>query len=121
MNIKFKQKDEKTIFIQDGDKVIGQIFTPSGTSHDTSSAIQVCGFDRAFDLWGCGVYHDGTGKPKQDIQLLFNSNSIGSLAHRRYGNDFECMKCFYGHKDCQCDKLRIFNKKELIVEALEKE
>ena len=120
MNIKFKQNDEVNVDILDADtnNVIGHIFTPSGTGRDTPSAIQVCGFDRAFDHWGCGVFNDGKNNMKQDIQLLFNKNSM--YGHGTNTFDMECHKCYYPIDKCQCDKLRSFNKQELIVEVLEK-
>lgn len=77
--IKFKQTSAvhvDIIAIQDDgtEKDIGHIFTPSGSSNDNLNAIQVCGFDEAFDLWGCGVYGDkSTGQMKKDIQLCWHS------------------------------------------------
>jgi len=47
-------KQEVLILDTDGGEVIGRIFTPSGTNRDMPNAIQVCGFDEAFSLWGCG-------------------------------------------------------------------
>jgi hypothetical protein len=120
MNIKFKQTNDTSIAILDADtnNQIGCIFTPSGTGRETPSAIQVCGFDRAFDHWGCGVFHDGKSNMKQDIQLLFNKNSISGHGSMTFNN--ECLKCYYRKDNCQCDKLRSFDKKELICEELEK-
>lgn len=59
-------------------KEIGHIFTPSGSGQPFINAIQICGFDEAFDLWGCGVFGDkATGKMKKDIQLIwFNDYDI---------------------------------------------
>ncbi len=37
-------------------KKIGNIFTPSGSGESSKNAIQVCGFNEAFDLWGCANY-----------------------------------------------------------------
>jgi hypothetical protein len=120
MNIKFEQKNEQLIWILDADantgQPIGHIFTPSGTMKDTPSAIQVCGFDRAFDLWGCGLFGNSDGIMKQDIQLLFNKDS---RLHKSF--NIEDAKCYCPKSLCQCDKLRLFNKKELIVEAIEKD
>ena len=73
MKIEFELKDKKHInIINKGDgRIIGRIFTPSGTGEKIKDAIQVCGFSRAFEYWGCGVIGDNEGKPLQDIQLLF--------------------------------------------------
>ena len=73
MKLKFDLKDERHINIinkEDG-RIVGRIFTPSGTGEVIENAIQVCGFSRAFELWGCGVIGDNEKKPLQDIQLLF--------------------------------------------------
>ena len=80
IKIKFKQISEKKIFIIGTDikgeeKEIGHIFTPSGSGGGNVNAIQICGFDEAFDLWGCGVFGDkATGKMKKDIQLIWFNN-----------------------------------------------
>ena len=70
MRIKFKLTDEQHIEIIDSsnDNKIGQIFTPAGTGGEVESAIQVCGFDEAFDLWGCGIFCSKVGKKaKKDM------------------------------------------------------
>ena len=79
MDIEFKFIDKQEIKIIGVDektkerKEIGRIFTPSGSGHDVKNAIQVCGFDEAFDFWGCGIYGDKkTQKMKKDIQLQFS-------------------------------------------------
>ena len=120
MEIRFKQVSGEFIQIieKDTEHVIGNIFTPSGTGHDTPSSIQVCGFDRAFDLWGCGVFHDGNGNSKQDIQLLFNKNSTNDDVSNRFSHAKECWKCYYPEKECQCDKLKIYSKQEIIADAI---
>ena len=60
MEIEFKQVSKKKIIIygiQLGQKKeIGHIFTPAGSSEDVKNAIQVCGADNAYDLWGCAIY-----------------------------------------------------------------
>jgi hypothetical protein len=77
MKIKFKQIDDENINIigitdKGEEKDIGQIFTPSGSGKINLNAIQICGFDEAFDLWGCGVYGDKeTKNMKKDIQLCW--------------------------------------------------
>ncbi len=132
MNIKFKIKDEETVEIinKANGQIVGRIFTPSGTGHDREGAIQVCGFDDCFEFWGCGIFGDGEGIPKKDIQLLFNENS---QEDRKVGNDMitthKCDKCFHyyrdesGNKDddgkCKCDDLRNKSFKEIVVEKIE--
>ena len=120
MEIRFKQISGEAIQIieKDTEHVIGHIFTPSGTSHDTPSSIQICGFDRAFDLWGCGIFHDGKGHAKQDIQLLFNKDSNKEFTNPNHTATDECFKCYNKKKECQCDKLKVYNKKEIIVDSL---
>lgn len=78
MEISFKQKNEKyiEIYMKDVDKkeefLVGHIFTPSGSGETNVNAIQICGFDEAFDLWGCGVFGDEkTKQMKKDIQLCW--------------------------------------------------
>ncbi len=77
MKIKFKQIDDEYVKIlavlEDGtEKDVGQIFTPSGSGETNLNAIQICGFDEAFDLWGCGVYGcKETKNMKKDIQLCW--------------------------------------------------
>ena len=118
MEIRFKQISGEFIQIleKDTEHVIGNIFTPSGTGHDTPSSIQVCGFDRAFDLWGCAIFSDGEGHPKQDIQLLFNKNSTKDSIKGHSKPD--CDKCYYEKDKCQCDKLEVCRLSEIIVDSL---
>ena len=77
MKIEFEFKNKELIAIigveDDGKRSeIGHIFTPSGSAETTTNAIQICGFDEAFDLWGCGVYGDSiTKQMKKDIQLCW--------------------------------------------------
>lgn len=77
MRIEFEQQDKEHISIigiDDGKKrrEIGHIFTPSGSGHINLNAIQICGFDEAFDLWGCGIFGDSERKVmKKDIQLCW--------------------------------------------------
>jgi hypothetical protein len=60
MKIEFELDGNQRVKIMsvDGDKrkEIGQIFTPSGSGQDVKNAIQICGFEEAFDFWGCGIY-----------------------------------------------------------------
>jgi len=133
MNIEFKvMKDKQSVEIinKDNGQIVGNIFTPSGTMHDREGAIQVCGFDDCFELWGCGIFGDGKGNPKKDIQLLFNENS---QRDSRVGNNmvtrFKCDKCFHYYRDengdkddkgkCKCDDLRSKSFKEIIVDKID--
>ena len=115
MNITFNFVNECNIEIVSNKKIIGRIFTPSGTSRDMPSAIQVCGFDNAFDLWWCGIFSDDNGNPKQDIQLIFNDNSTSENLTTYSG----CDRCYYPKDKCQCNKLKVFSKKELIMEKID--
>lgn len=90
MKIEFEFKNKEHIVIlgvEDNGKrsEIGRIFTPSGSAETTLNAIQVCGFDEAFNLWGCGMYGDAeTKQMKKDIQLCwFKSYKLMSQEERR--------------------------------------
>lgn len=80
IKIEFEQKSKKEILIfgideKQNRKEIGRIFTPAGSGQRNVNAIQICGFDWAYDYWGCGVYGDkATGKMKKDIQLIWFNN-----------------------------------------------
>lgn len=58
--ISFDFQNQSLIHVLLHGKEVGRIFTPGGTSHDIQNAIQVCGFEDAFDYWGCGVYGERT-------------------------------------------------------------
>lgn len=124
MKITFKLLD-KQVAIMNGDKEIGRIFSPSGTSRDKPNAIQVCGFSQAFEYWGCGRYGDGKGNPKRDIQLLFEEDSqMESLQSKRIITNDYCQRCFYPIDICMCKDLvakpRIKNCEEDIKKNKEK-
>lgn len=80
IKVEFEQKSKKEILIFGIDvagnrKEIGRIFAPAGSGETHINAIQICGFDHAFDFWGCGVYGDkATGQMKKDIQLMWFNN-----------------------------------------------
>jgi hypothetical protein len=119
MKLKFKFIDDGHIHIISIDektkktRIVGRIFTPSGSGQDSKNAIQVCGFSEAFDLWGCAVFakpktkteveyvRDGKGEKvfemAKDIQLMFDSEtrSVSDL-----GNDC-CWCCF--NNPCTCE------------------
>jgi hypothetical protein len=84
---------QKIIIRKDGN-IVGHIFSPSGSSNDTTNAIQICGFTEAFDLWGCGIF-----KGFKDIQLLFDEGIMGGIDNK--ADLKECMKCY--RKPCQCE------------------
>ncbi len=125
----FEQKDEKHIkiigILDDGTKKeVGQIFTPSGSGECNFNAIQVCGFQEAFDLWGCAVYEypaehypnsvklSGTYvrdelnneivyQQAKDIQLVFNSETRNHKQSYRKDTIENCPACF--NKPCTCE------------------
>lgn len=78
IKIEFELQDKENIIIFGIDErgkrqEIGHIFTPGGSGKKHSNAIQICGFDEAFDLWGCGVYGDkATKNMKRDIQVTWH-------------------------------------------------
>jgi len=80
IKIEFEQKSKKEILIFGIDekgnrKEIGHIFTPAGSGSLNINAIQICGFDWAYDYWGCGVYgNKATEEMKKDIQLIWFNN-----------------------------------------------
>lgn len=120
MNIIFEVDDTKqevSILDKSSGKVIGRIFTPSGTNKDMPNAIQVCGFDDLFSYWGCGVFCDENRLPKKDIQILFNENSRMENPKFEVSTDW-CGRCFRVDKDCECGDLRLKELKEIIVEKI---
>ena len=86
MKITFKPVDEQHIDIMSGDKKIGHIFSPGGTGEAYENAIQVCGFEDAYDLWGCGLFgEEGENKVfygKEQLAKLreFEKNNEGQWA-----------------------------------------
>ena len=129
MKLKFDLKDKKNINIineEDG-RIVGRIFTPSGTIKDKSDSIQICGFSRAFELWSCGVMGDNKGHPLQDIQLLFKdfkSKTGQDMKGISFGaknlsllNKDGCDRCFYKKDDfgnCKCSELKVHKRYENI-------
>ena len=94
MEINFELKDSQTVLIKSEDRIIGKIFSPSGSGNDKKNAIQVCGFSEAFDLWGCGIF-----KGFKDIQLLFDGKEMDGKFHFDIVDG--CVKCY--RKPCQCE------------------
>jgi hypothetical protein len=122
MEIKFKQIDEKHIDIISNENIIGHIFTPSDTLETEEHAIQICGFDKLFDYMGCGVFGDGKGNAKKDVQLWFNENSrMDSKVADVIRGDC-CYKCFHKKENCICEEFKLDLKhKDIIKEEIIKE
>lgn len=118
MKIEFELIDNKTIKIigieNEVRKEIGQIFTPSGTLNENPEAIQICGFTKIAQLWGCGVYGKVDIKNKlmdntlihfknvihnKDIQLQFDYNTE-KLRNSEWDMLRDCDLCF--NKPCTC-------------------
>lgn len=102
--ITFKLINKKEVKILFDGKEVGRIFTPGGTTHDKEDVIQVCGFDEAYELWGCGIYKDKE-KFKKDIQLLFGKDS-------KYAEDIPsfremCGGCYNKKDNCRCKDLKL--------------
>jgi len=123
MRITFDLKGKQDVAILGDGKVIGQIFSPSGTSRDCPNSIQVCGFKSAFDLWGCGVFCDNEGNPRKDIQLLFDKETKveGGKWFRDLPMNELCHKCFFPKKDCRCKDLIVKTMPHLTLDSLMKE
>jgi hypothetical protein len=118
----FEFINDKKILIKDENtgKIIGDITSPSATIVGSTSAIQVCGFDYACQLWGCGKfgYLDKTSKnyhAKKDIQLLFTNYSITDELYKTDAIN-HCIKCY--SKPCKCNELKIYGSGEYILEEL---
>jgi len=140
MKLKFRQKTDTEVEIiavkDDTEHVVGEIFTPSGSSHDTPDSIQVCGFSEAFELWGCAVFGQPTGKTlpavemcpgfvttpsrpefKQvkDIQLKFEWETVQHFI--RGGLDPistpmpKCIKCY--NEPCTCESHNPYSVKDI--------
>ena len=112
-----------------------------GTSEDCIDCIQVCGFEEAFDLWGCGHYQipkvtpwgeynkDKNGKRQfdyeRDIQLKFDWETHSAGDHDDNGAWAKnCHKCF--NEPCTCEIKEAFQnlytvKREQDLRILKKE
>lgn len=62
IEFEFINKQCVNIYSVKGDerKLVGHVKTPAGSSDDVASAIQVCGFEEIYDLWGCGIFGEKT-------------------------------------------------------------
>ncbi len=128
MKITFKLVDDQKVKIMNGDKNIGTIKTPAGTTQDKKDGVQICGCSQIFEYWGCSQFDDGKGNPKRDIQLLFEADS--SPTKEEHGrklingiissNSTHCGKCFYPNDVCMCKDLTIKEKIEKCYEAIDK-
>lgn len=95
MKIEFEiGKDNQEVLIKSSNKVIGRIFTPAGSGETTLNAIQVCGFEEAYDLWGCGVYGEKvkyaepiTKEKEKRIRSMINSDAVYMREMRPYYED----------------------------------
>lgn len=126
MKITFKQVNDQHIDIMSGDKKVGHIFSPGGTGEHVTNAIQVCGFEDAYDLWGCGLFSEkfeekkdrdprqieylknkgivpdkdyvihSRNVHKKDIQLLFKDYD-----NQGFSNGMYCPGCY--NEPCTCD------------------
>lgn len=82
--ITFKLENEKQVIVLLDGNEVGRIFAPGdgGSNKDSSpgskNSIQVCGFEEAFDLWGCGVYGEEL-KPAEEWFLIAPSAAIYSM------------------------------------------
>lgn len=105
MEIKFRLVRETEVEIISEGKVIGRIFTPSSSGDDITNAIQVCGFEEAFDLWGCGIFRDiKTGKAKKDIQLRFSTYNTMKPHEAVRTSTRNCERCFNNPCNCETPK-----------------
>jgi len=113
MKITFKLVDEQHVDIMCGENKIGHIFSPSGSGENVLNAIQVCGFDEAFSLWGCGCFAEKKKKDskageyscssimKKDIQLRFSDYVNDKDSNNHYYRN--CTRCY--NSPCTCEVL----------------
>lgn len=136
--MEFRLVDKSKVEILIGDRVVGHIFSPSA-NFDGEFSMQVCGFDKAHTLWGCGVFIGDDKVAKQDIQFVFSPDSHEGHHDLHEVGHSVCHVCYnpfepYTNKDinrgvsiykdgsaepignlvkCKCDKLRLYNCKEI--------
>ena len=123
MKLIFKLKDKQNINIineEDG-RIIGRIFTPSGTSQDVPDAIQVCGFSDCFNLWSCGKFSTKNGNPAKDIQLLFEEGTKPYNLLKDFNLSTGCGRCFFPEDKCMCWDLRLIMKEDIPKAKKERE
>ena len=123
---KYISKYEIKIIDEDTGQGLGEIISPAATIVGKESAIQVCGFDYACDLWSCGIYgyldKDGKYTPKKDIQLLWTTPGLPlpgqkfEFDQKRRDGINNCPKCYTN--PCKCDQLRIYKSGEPLLDKL---
>ena len=123
---KFISKYEIKILDENTMQEIGCIETPAATIPEKESAIQVCGFDYACQLWGCGVYgyikDDSEYVAKKDIQLLWTKPSVNiSKFDAKFKNIREegfdnCIKCY--SIPCKCEEIKLYDSGEPMLDKL---
>lgn len=101
MKITFKLIKETEVGIFGGNKQIGRIKTPAGTSGDKPNGIQICGWSSMVEMWGCGLYGTNKGEAKRDVQLLFQEDSQPKRIEVDLGQRI-CARCFYPYPKCKC-------------------
>lgn len=127
MKLIFELKDKQQINIinEKNGRIVGRIFTPSGTSRDKKDGIQICGFSFAHTHWGCGIIGDNEGHPLQDIQLLFKDFKsktgedmkgvcFGTKNHPIMDKE-GCDRCFHWRDafgNCKCSELKVHRRYE---------
>lgn len=103
MTITFKQVDEQHVDVLFNGKKVGHIFSPAGSGSNVLNGIQVCGFEVAYDYWGCGVFGERKGDnviAKRDIQLIYSEYDVVQPRHLNYNSD--CLRCY--NEPCTCQK-----------------
>lgn len=95
------------------------------------NAIQICGFDLAYELFGCGVINGEDKLHKKDIQLLFQprekdyefdyrSNLECNSCSRTFPFRSSCLRCFNSKENCTCNELKVFKNIEEVEKFMEK-
>ncbi len=113
MRITFELENEQEVRIMNGDKQIGRVFTPSGTSRDVPNAIQVCGAIEIFEYWGCGVFSNKDGNPAKDIQILFEGGTKPHSSLKNFNLSTGCGRCFFPKDKCMCWDLKLIEKEDI--------
>lgn len=96
--ITFELEHNQLVNIKRNGEKIGHIFSPGGSGHRHINVVQVCGFNEAFDLWGCAVFAN-----KKDIQLLFDDQTLKGKSMFSDGCVMNegCDRCFM--IKCECE------------------
>jgi len=67
--ITFELESPNQIRIMLNGKEVGQVFAPADTKYETENTIQICGFDEAFNYWGCGIFGEKVPS-KVDYEMI---------------------------------------------------